>query len=82
MSSNPAAAPVIGIAVTSRAMWQQQLAAAEATERVNDRQVRLLHAQRDVIDAQLADATRKRDDATRLVLHAQKVIDEMAEARG
>ncbi|QWY80888.1 hypothetical protein SEA_CHEETODUST_62 [Mycobacterium phage CheetoDust] len=91
MSSNPnvaaigptLAAQAIGAAVTiadtSRAMWQQQLAVAEATERVQERQMRLLHAQRDVINAQLDEVTRKRDDATRLVLQAQRAIDELAE---
>ncbi|QFG09254.1 hypothetical protein SEA_EFRA2_68 [Mycobacterium phage Efra2] len=88
MSSNPnvaaigptLAAQAIGAAVTladtSRAMWQQQLAVAEATERVQDRQLRLLFAQRAVIDDQIEVATRKRDDATRLVLQAQQVLDE------
>ncbi|QFG08453.1 hypothetical protein SEA_GUANICA15_67 [Mycobacterium phage Guanica15] len=88
MSSNPnvaaigptLAAQAIGAAVTladtSRAMWQQQLAVAEATERVQDRQLRLLFAQRAVINDQIEVVTRKRDDATRLVLQAQQVLDE------
>ncbi|WEW73710.1 hypothetical protein Nanz197_63 [Mycobacterium phage Nanz197] len=87
MSSNPnvaaiapaLAAQAIGAAVTiadtSRAMWLQQLAVAEATERVQDRQLRLLFAQRAVIDDQIETATRKRDEATRLVLQAQKALD-------
>ncbi|QNJ58283.1 hypothetical protein SEA_ELLIE_58 [Mycobacterium phage Ellie] len=60
----------------SRVLWQQQLAIAEATERRHDRQIRLLLAQRDVIDSQLADSTRKRDDATRSVLTAQQALAE------
>ncbi|AIW03050.1 hypothetical protein MURUCUTUMBU_64 [Mycobacterium phage Murucutumbu] len=88
MSSSPNVAAVaaamnaqaLGLPVTltdtSRAMWQQQLAAAEATERVQERQLRLLYAQRAVIDDQLDEATRKRDDATRRVLQAQKALDE------
>ncbi|WNO27546.1 hypothetical protein SEA_AGEOFDAPAGE_66 [Mycobacterium phage Ageofdapage] len=91
MSSNPNVeavaaavnAQAIGIPVTladtSRALWQQQLAVAEATERVQERQMRLLHAQRDVINAQLDEVTRKRDDATRQVLQAQAALDELAE---
>ncbi|QXO13993.1 hypothetical protein SEA_ILLUMINE_68 [Mycobacterium phage Illumine] len=88
MSSSPNVAAVavainaqaLGLPVTltdtSRALWQQQLAAAEATERVQERQLRLLYAQRAVIDDQLDEATRKRDDATRRVLQAQKALDE------
>ncbi|ASR85662.1 hypothetical protein SEA_AMGINE_61 [Mycobacterium phage Amgine] len=64
-------------AEVSLAIWRQQLDVAEASERVNERQVRLLLAQRDVIDDQLAEVTRKRDDATRLVLDAQKAIADL-----
>ncbi|ARQ95503.1 hypothetical protein I5G81_gp64 [Mycobacterium phage Shandong1] len=64
-------------AEVTRALWQQQLDVAEATERVHDRQIRLLLAQRDVIDSQLAEATRKRDDATRTVLTAQQALAEV-----
>ncbi|ASR85949.1 hypothetical protein SEA_NIKLAS_65 [Mycobacterium Phage Niklas] len=90
MSNNPAvdaiapalAAQAIGapitLADTSRALWQQQLAVSEATERVQDRHLRLLFAQRDVLDDQIEAATRKRDDATRLALQAQKALDELA----
>ncbi|AVO25576.1 hypothetical protein SEA_LATERM_63 [Mycobacterium phage LaterM] len=92
MSSSPNVAAVaaamnaqaLGLPVTltdtSRAMWQQQLAAAEATERVQWRQMRLLHAQRDVINAQIDEVTRKSNDATRLMLQAQKALDELPEA--
>ncbi|UVD41019.1 hypothetical protein [Mycobacterium phage Kashi_RDG1] len=92
MSSSPNVAAVaaamnaqaLGLPVTltdtSRALWQQQLAAAEATERVQERQLRLLYAQRAVIDDQLDEATRKRDGATRRVLQAQKALDELPEA--
>lgn len=88
MSSNPnvaaigptLAAQAIGVPVTiadaSRALWQQQATIAEATERVQNRQLRLLFAQRAVIDDQIEAATRKRDEATRLVLQAQEVLDE------
>ncbi|QFG11484.1 hypothetical protein I5G87_gp60 [Mycobacterium phage Ekdilam] len=58
-------------------MWRQQLAVAEASERVNGRQIRLLHAQRDVIDSQLAEVTRKQDDATRQVLDAERAIRDL-----
>ncbi|QTF82059.1 hypothetical protein SEA_FEFFERHEAD_60 [Mycobacterium phage Fefferhead] len=61
----------------SLAIWRQQLAVAEASERVNDRQIRLLLAQRDVINSQLDEVTRKRDDATRLVLDAEKAIADL-----
>ncbi|ASR87235.1 hypothetical protein SEA_LASTHOPE_67 [Mycobacterium phage LastHope] len=94
MSSNPNVAAVaaavnaqviglpVTVADTSRALWQQQLAVAEATERVQDRQLRLLFAQRAVIDDQIEAATRKRDDATRLVLQSRQALDELAEVRG
>ncbi|AHB79597.1 hypothetical protein PBI_VALIDUS_67 [Mycobacterium phage Validus] len=90
MSSNPTVAAIapalvaqaigapITVEDTSRALWQQQLAVAEATERVTERHLRLLFAQRDVLDAQIETETRKRDDATRLVLQSQKALDELA----
>lgn len=75
-------AKALGLPLTSdgisRAMWQQQLDIATATERVTDRQINLLRAQRAVIDDQLDAATRKRDDATRQVLAAQKALDGLA----
>ncbi|AID59163.1 hypothetical protein PBI_EMERSON_64 [Mycobacterium phage Emerson] len=89
MSSNPnvaaigptLAAQAIGAAVTvadtSLLLWQQQLTAAEAAERAEDRRLRLLFAQREVIDEQIEVSTRRRDDATRLVLQAQKAVDEL-----
>ncbi len=64
----------VPVAAMNRILWQQQLAAAEATERVNDRQINLLFAQRAVIDDQLAEATRRRDAATRDVLTAQQML--------
>ncbi|UTN93260.1 hypothetical protein SEA_SUNFLOWER1121_68 [Mycobacterium Phage Sunflower1121] len=64
----------------TRYLWQQQLATAEATERVHDRQIRLLLLQREVLDDQLAAATTKRDQATRQALGAQKALDELAAA--
>ncbi|ASW31808.1 hypothetical protein I5G86_gp37 [Mycobacterium phage DarthP] len=72
----PLLAPAVNVGEMNRAMWQQQLAIAEATERRHDRQIRLLLAQRDVIDSQLAESTRLRDDATRTVLTAQQALDE------
>ncbi|QIG61577.1 hypothetical protein SEA_XIMENITA_68 [Mycobacterium phage Ximenita] len=64
----------------TRYLWQQQLATAEATERVQDRQIRLLLLQREVLDDQLAAATAKRDQATRQAIGAQKALDELTAA--
>ncbi|QJD50467.1 hypothetical protein SEA_CHRIS_65 [Mycobacterium phage Chris] len=61
-----------------RYAWQQQVATATATERVQERQIRLLRTQREIIDDQLDKATRKRDQATSAVLSAQRILDQMA----
>ncbi|QAX95604.1 hypothetical protein I5H03_gp042 [Mycobacterium phage Nibb] len=62
-----------------RHMYEQQVAVATATERVQDRQIRLLLTQREIITEQLDQATRKRDQATRDVLSAQRVLDHMTQ---
>ncbi|AFN37756.1 hypothetical protein FGG44_gp65 [Mycobacterium phage MacnCheese] len=55
-------------------LWQQQIDVNEATERVADRQVRLLTVQREIVDSQLAEATAKRDDARRQAEVAREML--------
>lgn len=60
-----------------RFMTEQQLNIATATERVQERQIRLLLTQREIIDDQLAEATRKRDNATREILNAGDILADL-----
>lgn len=65
----------IAVAETPRRVHEAKLAVAEATERVQERQLTLLRAQRAVIDAQIEEATRKRDDAVRDILAAERALE-------
>ncbi|AJD82285.1 hypothetical protein PBI_KESHU_65 [Mycobacterium phage Keshu] len=57
-----------------RWLWQQQIDTNTATERVADRQVRLLTVQREILDSQLAEATAKRDGARQAVELAREML--------
>lgn len=63
--------------MSDMALWEAQRAAAEATERVAQRQIDLLRLQRRVIDDQLEAETRRRDNAIRDVLNAEKAIEQL-----
>lgn len=59
------------MSVDSAALAKNRLDMATATERVQERQIRLLTLQREVINDQIDRATRKRDKATRQILSAE-----------
>ncbi|AAD17629.1 hypothetical protein TM4_64 [Mycobacterium phage TM4] len=59
----------------SRMAWEQQLAIAKATQRVQQRQIGLLTTQREIIDDQLADAVRKRNEASGLIAQALGMLN-------
>ncbi|AOZ64403.1 hypothetical protein SEA_MARCOLIUSPRIME_66 [Mycobacterium phage Marcoliusprime] len=59
----------------SRAMWEQQLAIAKATQRVQQRQIGLLTTQREIIDDQLDEAVRKRNEASGLIAQALGMLN-------
>ncbi|WNM69004.1 hypothetical protein SEA_TRIBLETROUBLE_63 [Mycobacterium Phage TribleTrouble] len=58
----------------NRYLWQQQLATAEATHRVQSRQARLLQAQREIVDEQLSEANAKADQAARDMQQAHEML--------
>lgn len=58
-------------------VWDAMRLAAEATERVTQRQIDLLRLQRQVIDDQLEELTRRNNEATRDVLFAERMIREI-----
>uniref|UniRef100_A0AAU8GSN4 Uncharacterized protein n=1 Tax=Mycobacterium phage Pharb TaxID=3136626 RepID=A0AAU8GSN4_9VIRU len=64
----PAAAEV------DRWLWEQQIATNEASERVADRQVRLLTVQREILDDRLAEETAKRDSARKAIEVAREML--------
>lgn len=59
----------------SRMTWEQLRIMAEATERVQNRQIGLLETQRDIIAEQLTEATHKRDEAIRDQQTAREMLD-------
>lgn len=63
-----------GVDTVLRAECEQQLNIAAATERVQDRQICLLQAKRESIDAQLAMAMAKRD---RAICDRQTALDQL-----
>lgn len=59
----------------SRMAWETLQRTAEATERVQNRQIGLLTTQRDIIDEQLTEATFKRDEAIRDQQTAREMLN-------
>lgn len=59
----------------SRMTWEQLQIMAEATERVQNRQIGLLETQRDIIAEQLTEATFKRDEAIRDQQTAREMLN-------
>ncbi|AJA43739.1 hypothetical protein MILLY_66 [Mycobacterium phage Milly] len=59
----------------SRAMWESQLSVAKATQRVQQRQIGLLTTQREIIDDQLDEAVRKRNEAGELIVQALGMLN-------
>ncbi|QFG09450.1 hypothetical protein I5H08_gp037 [Mycobacterium phage Yuna] len=55
-------------------LWQQQIDQNTATERVADRQVRLLTVQREILDSQLAEQTARRDGARQAIEVAREML--------